>query len=363
MESELMISVIVPVYNGEKFIRRAVDSVLCQMDGRIELILVDDGSKDSSGAICDEYALKNPDIHVIHKTNGGTSSAKNMGIEAAKGRYISFMDCDDFLDPDTYATIIPILLEQQPDCLDFGWKYIGRQGETSEALHQCRKNTLLPLQELEDVILPPLLNLRKDDAHFVYDFAWNKVFKGEIIRANHVRFDEDKKTWEDRTFLLRHLKYCKNYYCLDQCFYNYVYVPNSLSQRYSLDFFKIILANFNHYRELFEDRFDFDTQYVRNYWARAIENMIFRSLEQKDDRETIRNNMMDILKNEQVIYWFAKRTPESDFDQQISKLIEAGKLEQALNSYEKRMAQNRRRKAVVSMKHRIKRGIRKIVRR
>lgn len=198
-----MVSVIVPVYNGEKFIRRGVGSVLGQLDGRVELILIDDGSTDSSGMICDEYASKHSGIHVIHKKNGGTSSAKNMGIEAAKGKYLSFMDCDDFLDATTFCEIIPILQKQQPDCLDFGWRYVDGEGRVSENLHQCRKNVLLPLQELETVILPPLLNLRKDDAHFVYDFCCTKVFKAEIIRTFQVRFDEEKRTWEDRTFLLR----------------------------------------------------------------------------------------------------------------------------------------------------------------
>jgi glycosyltransferase involved in cell wall biosynthesis len=214
MEKELIISVIVPVYNGEAFVRRAVESVLCQMNGRIELILVDDGSTDCSGTICDGYAEKYPDVHVIHKKNGGTSSAKNMGIEAAKGRYLSFLDCDDFFASDTYSQIIPILLAYEPDCLDFGWKYVNAQGEVSENLHQCKKNVLMLQQELETVILPPLLNLRKDDAHFVYDFCWNKIFKTEIIKAFHVRFDEEKRTWEDRTFLLRHfIQHCRK-----QCF-------------------------------------------------------------------------------------------------------------------------------------------------
>lgn len=357
MEREYLISVIVPVYNGEKFIRRSVESVLCQMDGRIELMLVDDGSTDSSGTICDEYAAKYPDVRVIHKTNGGTSSAKNMGIAAANGRYLSFMDCDDFFDADTFAQVIPVLLAQQPDCLDFGWRYINLQGEASEGLHQCKKNTLLSLQELETVILPPLLNLCKDEAHFVFDFCCNKVFKTEIIRTFHVRFDEEKRTWEDRTFLLRHLKHCQNYYAMDKYFYNYVQTPASLSQRYCLDYFKIILANFNHYRELFEDRFDFDTQYVNDYWAHSIENMIFRSLKQKENKAIIRSNILDTLQNEQVVHWFAKRVPQDTFEKKMSALVLNGKAEEALRGYKKRVAQERRKQTVMGVKSYMRRCI------
>ena len=357
MDSKILISVIVPVYNGEKTLRRAVESVLCQMDGRIELILVDDGSKDESGAICDEYVARCPDIHVIHKANGGTSSAKNMGIAIAKGQYLSFMDCDDYFDSDTYGSIIPILQEYQPDCLDFGLKYINQQGEVAESLHQCPKNILLSRQVLEELVFPPLLNLRKDDAHFIFDFCFNKMFKAEIIKEQGVRFDEEKRTWEDRTFLLRHLKYCQNYYAMDRCFYNYVYTPNSLSQRYSLDYFKIILANFKHYKELFEDRFDFDTQYANDYWARAIENMVFHSLEQKENRELIRQNILDTFQGAQVIQWCTMRITKSAWQRKVKDAIVSGEYEKALRYYE----HQKKRNSVAPWKSKAKRILKKVV--
>lgn len=335
MENELLISVIVPVYNGEKTVARAIESVLCQMDGRIELILVNDGSKDSSGAICDSYADKHPNIHVIHKENGGTSSAKNRAIAVAKGQYLSFMDCDDTLEPTTFAEIMPILLEHEPDCLDFGLNYVNNQGQSTPQLHKVCKNTLLGRDVLENLILPPLLNLKKDGDHFVFDFACNKIFKASIIHEQHVHFDEDKRTWEDRTFLLRHLKHCQSYYCMDQCFYNYIFTPNSLSQRYTPDYFRIILANFRHYRELFEDRFDFDTQYVCDYWSRSIENMVFLSLEQTENRELIRQNILDTFRDELVIDWFSRSAVA---DPATCDLIRAQQAENALLHYQKLVA-------------------------
>lgn len=361
MEKELIISVIIPVYNGEAFVRRAVDSVLGQMDGRIELILVNDGSTDASGAICDEYAQKYPDIHVIHKPNGGTSSAKNMGINVAKGTYLTFFDCDDFIDDGAFSQIIPVLQEYRPDCLDFGWRYVNCSNETFEAFHQCRKNVLIPLQELEDVILPPLLNLRKDDAHFIFDFCWNKLFRAEIIHHYHVRFDEEKKTFEDRTFILRHLKYCQNYYAMDRCFYNYVYTPNSLSQRYCPDCFKIVLANFAHYRELFGDRFDFDSQYANDYWVQAVEKMIFVSLDQKENRSVIYENILETLKHEQVLHWFTKCQPKDAFGKKVQGQIMAGEYGKAIGEYSKKSAQRRRKQAVCSIKLRIRHTLGKLL--
>lgn len=122
--NDIIKSIIMPIYNGEMYLKRSVESILCQMDGRIELILVNDGSTDGSGVVCDRYATDNPNIIVIHKENGGTSSAKNMGIAIARGKYLTYIDCDDYIDSDAFATIAPVLLEIEPDCLDFGWRYV-----------------------------------------------------------------------------------------------------------------------------------------------------------------------------------------------------------------------------------------------
>ena len=95
MEQDILISVIVPVYNAEKYLVRCVDSILNQTYSNLEIILVDDGAKDNSGAMCDDFARKDARIRVIHKENGGLSSARNAGIDIAKGEYFGFVDSDD----------------------------------------------------------------------------------------------------------------------------------------------------------------------------------------------------------------------------------------------------------------------------
>ena len=92
------ISVIVPVYNAEKYLHRCIDSILSQTFTDFELLLINDGSKDSSGAICDEYAAKDNRVRVFHKENGGASSARNLGLDNAKGEWIAFVDSDDLLE-------------------------------------------------------------------------------------------------------------------------------------------------------------------------------------------------------------------------------------------------------------------------
>ena len=99
--SNVVISVIVPVYNAEKYLSRCIDSILVQRFNDLELLLIDDGSKDGSGKICDEFAEKDKRIKVFHKVNGGVSSARNYGLEKSNGEYVTFVDADDYLLPET----------------------------------------------------------------------------------------------------------------------------------------------------------------------------------------------------------------------------------------------------------------------
>lgn len=119
-----MISVIVPVYKVEKYLRRSIESVLNQTYTDLEIVLVDDGSPDQCGMICDEYAQKDSRIRVIHKENGGLSSARNAGIKIAKGEYITFLDSDDYIENDAYETLINVAANTDADVIEGGIKYI-----------------------------------------------------------------------------------------------------------------------------------------------------------------------------------------------------------------------------------------------
>ena len=109
MNRDMVLSVIVPVYNVERYLGRCVDSILAQTYKTLEIILVDDGATDRSGVICDEYAAKDSRIRVIHKKNGGLSSARNAGIDAASGEYLAFVDSDDWIEPEMYETMLVLM--------------------------------------------------------------------------------------------------------------------------------------------------------------------------------------------------------------------------------------------------------------
>ena len=125
-EAVMTLSVIIPVYGVEHTLNRCVESVVRQTFDDWEIILVDDGSPDDSPRLCDEWAARDSRIHVIHQKNGGLSSARNAGIDAAQGRYVTFLDSDDYLDTDTYRHVIPLM--DQADIVEFPfYRFFGSQ--------------------------------------------------------------------------------------------------------------------------------------------------------------------------------------------------------------------------------------------
>lgn len=328
------ISVVVPIYNGERYLARLVDSILPQLSADIELILVDDGSTDKSGLICDAFSKSHAQIRTIHKCNGGICSARNAGIEQARGKYLSFVDADDYISTDTYAKVLEIIKKYNPDCIDFGWNYVGANGEITKHHHGFPKNVLLGKEIILNAILPPLLNIvPRTDSNFLADFVWNKIFKAEIIYKYNVRFDEKRRTWEDRPFLVEYLKYCNTFFSIDQYFYNYVYTPGSLSQQYSDDYFRLILANFRLYSALFGDCYNFSSKYVCQYWSKSIEKMIFRAMSESGNMDMTRDAVTSVLANPQVRQWFAERNATTSFEKSVTECLGVGRYADAWNYY------------------------------
>lgn len=128
--SDVLLSIIVPVYKTEQYLNQCVDSILAQTMENYELILVDDGSPDNSGAICDDYAARHTNVRVIHKPNGGLTAARQSGMEAAQGKYVAFVDSDDWIDPDMYAVLVAQAEEHGADLVSCG--YIGEYDDRAE---------------------------------------------------------------------------------------------------------------------------------------------------------------------------------------------------------------------------------------
>ncbi len=170
MEDE-KISVIVPIYGVEKYLSRCVESILRQTYQNLEILLIDDGSLDACGAICDEYAKKDCRVRVLHKENGGLSSARNAGIKMASGEYLAFVDSDDFIQEDMYTKLMSILKRNQADIAMCKMQKV-MEGEKPISLPIIEEEKVI---SYDDFILSTILSDEYGN------FAWNKLYKKELF--------------------------------------------------------------------------------------------------------------------------------------------------------------------------------------
>ena len=213
------ISVIVPVYNAEKYLSRCIESILGQTMAPTELILVDDGSTDNSGTICDRYAERNPHVRTFHRENRGPANARNFAVGACQGDYILFVDADDYLESDACEILNRHLVKTKSDCVIFGI---------------FRENISHP-----DPIAFELPNIEKailagDTAGFTqkgyyFDATWGKLYKTSVIREHQIRFPECLKRSEDAVFSLYYYENAKKITLIGDCLYHYEVNPESIS--------------------------------------------------------------------------------------------------------------------------------------
>lgn len=190
-----MISVIVPIFNAEKYLHRCIKRILAQDYTDYELLLIDDGSTDNSGTICDEYAIKDNRIRVFHKENGGVSSARNWGLDKAIGEYIMFVDSDDYMLPGMLEVMLSTLESKKADLVvcgttETGGGYWRPIADVDYSINQLKENFVSLLHT--ELLSPP----------------WNKIYKKEIIGSN--RFCDDISFGEDLLFNIQYLKKCEN---------------------------------------------------------------------------------------------------------------------------------------------------------
>ena len=233
----MKVSVVIPVYNVEEYLRRCVDSVLAQTLSDLEIILVDDGSPDHSPAICDEYAQADARIRVIHKTNGGLASARNAGMRMAQGAYLFFLDSDDWLEPDGLEKLCAVA-EQYP--VDFVRYRAIRTGWPGLEEHvPCRFEEVRELSEgLYDEarivceVYPRLLATRQLTMGAIVG-AWGSLYNRSFLTENRLWFDESVLFSEDLIFSAKVVRAAKRFYFVDTPgVYHYFYNPKSISKSF-----------------------------------------------------------------------------------------------------------------------------------
>lgn len=229
MNDEELISVIVPVYNVEKYLRRCMDSIVQQTYKNIEIIIVDDGSIDSSGKISDEYAKKDKRIKVIHKQNGGLSDARNVALDIIKGKYIAFIDSDDSISNDYIEYLYNLLKKNNAD-----------MGICDSQV--CYNDLIQVNNEPENIIVYSKDEVIKEMLYANHYFisAWGKIYKKELL--NNVRYPKGQIYEDINTTYLIYLSSNK-IACSNQRKYYYYLHPNSITtSKFDSKHFELIKA-------------------------------------------------------------------------------------------------------------------------
>ena len=210
------VSIIVPIYNKEKYLEKCLDSILGQTYRDLEIILVDDGSTDNSLAICQHYAEKDPRIKIYHKPNGGVSSARNLGLEKSTGTLISFADPDDSLHAECIERLKRVLDETGAEiAYCYGLDLLGTTGRTQTKSDETEKISVMPVRRYD-------WNSRK--AHTV---CWGAVYRRAVTQD--VAFDTDLKIGEDTLFLAKCIRKAEKIACIDKALYYYYVNDDSVT--------------------------------------------------------------------------------------------------------------------------------------
>lgn len=251
-----LISVIIPIYNVELYLEKCIDSIINQTYKHIEIILVNDGSPDNCGEICEKYKELDSRIKVVHKKNGGLSDARNAGLEVATGKYVVFIDSDDYVEKDLIEESYKVIDENNLDLVSFDYRKVDENGEIIEESILGLEDNIYDLNELglNEYIIKKIYTYE----HGVE--AWHKMYKMSIIKDNNLKFTYNDLIFaEDLLFNLSYLVNVKKCATISQTYYNYLIRETSIMGKPKKDLFI-------RYRNLF--------QTLEKYWKRFDDNVV-----------------------------------------------------------------------------------------
>lgn len=298
IEKNITLSIILPVYNVEKYIERCVESILTKNREEIEIIIVDDGATDGSPQICDKYADKVNNIKVIHKQNGGLSSARNAGMDVAQGKYIYFLDSDDWITEDAISKMFRYIEKDDIDVLKFN--YYEHKTDSMKV-----NSSIIPghynEESIKKNILPEAIcpsNITTSSK--VVLSVWSHVYKMDFLKKNNITFVSEREIGsEDFLFNIQVYACASSMQVIEDNLYYYDQRMGSLTQRYRVGLYnqycKLIalyeekLKNINLY-ENYVDRIQ--RFYIRSMWYVCIQNEC--KLESKKE---VKKNIKEILNN------------------------------------------------------------------
>lgn len=256
--SQPLVSVIVPVYNVAQYLPQCLASLRGQTYQSLEVLLVNDGSTDGSKEICQAYSELDERFHLIDKPNSGVSDSRNRALDRAKGKYLQFVDADDFLAPDATETLVHAARSSGAD-LVISHFYRLLEDRAAPKGHIKEEKLLTRAEFAEEMVKAP--------ANFYYGVLWNKLFRRSIVEAHHLRFDREVSWCEDFLFNLEYIQYTRLVCAIPQPLYYYrkrdtSLVNSSLSLRRTVEMKR---QTFTHYKQLYRDLDLYDEQKAEVY--------------------------------------------------------------------------------------------------
>lgn len=252
-QEKALISIIIPVYKVEKYLEKCIQSVINQTYENLQIILVDDGSPDNCGKICDEYAKKDHRIEVIHKSNGGLSDARNKGLEIAKGEYIGFVDSDDYIEADIYEVLYNLLKQYNADVSICNF-YTVSQGKIAIKNVDSGIKEYTRIEILKEILLD----------NNIQSYAWNKLYKKELF--NEIKYPVGKK-YEDigTTFYL--LEKCNKVVVTGKPEYYYINrqdsIVNNVTETTITDYIELIMQRYDYIEENIKELSSYNKDYLK----------------------------------------------------------------------------------------------------
>lgn len=316
-----MFSIITPVYNREFSIVNAIESVLRQEYRAWEMILIDDGSTDRTGQVCQKFVEQDSRIQYIYKENGGVCTARNMGLDNAKGDYVLFLDSDDELREDALAVLAEeIALYPCAHLLCFGY---GAGGKKWLPVNDTQRK-LIDKQQIRQLILPTHINLYPQDKNFLANFVWNKCYRREFLDANNLRFDEKRKTWEDGLFIVNCLDTAETVVLVSEA----LHISGNMEvEHLSAKFFEGQTLNYlgdeKSFKRRFEDEYDFSGEHYCNANFRVLIGLLQREIQHRG--KAAKNTVQTALKEPIVCIWARKFVPRGRFEKVVQRYVLKGK--------------------------------------
>lgn len=263
-----LVSIILPVYNAQNHLARCVGSICAQTYRNIEIIILNDGSKDQSLPVCEEFRQKDSRILLVDKANSGVSDTRNLGLKLASGKYVEFVDSDDYIDPDFTERLVAAAEENEADFVIAPYKMVIPAGASKpeQVLDKIQDelgvmSVARPPEVREYGFLPAgvydkdtfALRLMDKPASYFYSVLWNKLYRRDILTGNDIQFVSEMRWAEDLVFNLRYIQYAERFVAIDKPGYYYVQNPQSIchTQINAATIVQNKLQVFRYYKDLY----------------------------------------------------------------------------------------------------------------